>query len=375
MYDALGKGDHEGGTTRSRTGAEVTQRERTLVTPFWVRLASETSFSAGWLLLAFPAVLYPLYLALEALFGRGLAAATDFRGDFESRLVLFWITALGYIVMMGVYVARGTFRDFEALRPALAGGEAAYANLREQLIQFDRRRLWIGGLVGLATYCVGAELVVERWTRVAAGEWCLAGIFIVAAASTHYIIAGRLAVYLIESARLYSRTGERQVTVDLLDLAPLSPLTHHGLRFVLLFSIIAAAVMIVLTVRNPFVFDSFMTAAFLALLWPVPMAVAVLVLPVRGLRRQIRLRKAEELARVREEIRRNRELAAESGAESAEAGAKLPGLLAYMKQIESVREWPFDAPTLTRFFLYVAIPIGSWIGGALVERLLGAALD
>ena len=46
-----------------------------------------------------------------------------------------------------------------------------------------------------------------------------------------------------------------------------------------------------------------------------------------------------------------------------------------MKQIKSVREWPFDAPTLTRFFLYVAIPLGSWIGGALVERLLGAALD
>jgi predicted MFS family arabinose efflux permease len=29
----------------------------------------------------------------------------------------------------------------------------------------------------------------------------------------------------------------------------------------------------------------------------------------------------------------------------------------------------FDAPTLTRFFLYIAIPLGSWIGGALVERL------
>ena len=57
------------------------------------------------------------------------------------------------------------------------------------------------------------------------------------------------------------------------------------------------------------------------------------------------------------------------------AGAKLPGLLAYKHEIESVREWPFDAPTLTRFFLYVAIPLGSWIGGALVERLLGVALD
>jgi len=259
------------------------ERERPLLTPFWVRIASETSLSPGWLLIAFPAVLYPIYLALEALFGRGLAAATDFPGDFESRLVPFWITALGYIIMMGTYVARGTFRDLEALRPVLAGGEAAYANLREQLTQFERRRLWIGGLVGLAFYCVGAELVVERWTRVTAGEWSLPAIFIVAAASANYIIAGQLTVYLIDSARLYSRTGERHVTVDLLDLVPLSPLTHHGLRFVLLFSILAAAVMVVLTVRNPFAFDSFMTVALMTLLLPVPMAIAILVLPVRGL--------------------------------------------------------------------------------------------
>jgi hypothetical protein len=107
----------------------------------------------------------------------------------------------------------------------------------------------------------------------------------------------------------------------------------------------------------------------------LPPAAAAFLLPVRGLRRQIRARKAEELARLREDIRRNRELAAEPGTESAEAGARLPGLLAYEKRIESVREWPFDAPTLTRFFLYVAIPLGSWVGGALVERLLGAALD
>ena len=105
------------------------------------------------------------------------------------------------------------------------------------------------------------------------------------------------------------------------------------------------------------------------------MAAVVFVLPLRGLRRQIRARKAEELAQVREDIRLSRELAATSGPESGPAGAKLPGLIAYMNQIESVREWPFDAPTLTRFFLYVAIPLGSWVGGALVERLLGAALD
>ena len=90
------------------------QREPALVTPFWVRIATETSVSPGWLLIAFPAVLYPTYLALEALFGRGLAAAMDFGGDYEARILPFWATLLGYSSMMGVYVARGALRDLDA---------------------------------------------------------------------------------------------------------------------------------------------------------------------------------------------------------------------------------------------------------------------
>jgi hypothetical protein len=57
------------------------------------------------------------------------------------------------------------------------------------------------------------------------------------------------------------------------------------------------------------------------------------------------------------------------------AGLGLSDLLAYRSLLESVREWPFDAPTMLRFALYLAIPLGSWLGGAFVERLLGAALD
>jgi hypothetical protein len=77
----------------------VSQREPALVTPFWVRIATETSLSPGWLLIAFPAVLYPTYLLLEVLFGRGLAAAMDFGGDYETRMVLLWATVLGYVSM------------------------------------------------------------------------------------------------------------------------------------------------------------------------------------------------------------------------------------------------------------------------------------
>ena len=122
-------------------------------------------------------------------------------------------------------------------------------------------------------------------------------------------------------------------------------------------------------------------------MWPAPVSAPIFHSPypvnldLRGRRvlvvggGPVGARKAEGLAKIREDIRVDHDLVAQRGPESAEASTRLPGLLAFEKRIESVREWPFDAPTLTRFFLYVAIPLGSWVGGALVERLLGAVLD
>jgi hypothetical protein len=353
----------------------MAQREPTRVTPFWVRIATEASLSPGWLLIAIPGVLYPTYLALEALFGRGLAAATDIEGDYEARVLLSVVVGLGYLSMMCTYVARGTSRDLEALRPVLREGNAAYAGLREHLTRFDRRHLWIGALGGLVIFSVLQETSFSRWTRLVAGEWSFRDPCSVVIFMALWTVGGRMAAYLIDTSRLYSRIGERQIKVDLLDLGSVSHLTRHGLRIVLLFTICTAVAVIFFTLFVQSVATVFTVGMMVTSFCTLAVATAAFVLPVRGLRRQIRARKAEKLAQLRDEIRHNEELMAGSGTQAAEAGAKMPGLLAYMNQIESVREWPFDAPTLTRFFLYVAIPLGSWVGGALVERLLGAALD
>jgi hypothetical protein len=56
------------------------------------------------------------------------------------------------------------------------------------------------------------------------------------------------------------------------------------------------------------------------------------------------------------------------------AAAELEGLLAWEQRISEVREWPFDVSTLARFGALLALAIGSWLGGAVVERALGMAL-
>ena len=43
--------------------------------------------------------------------------------------------------------------------------------------------------------------------------------------------------------------------------------------------------------------------------------------------------------------------------------------------IEDLRNWPFESSTLIRFTLYLLIPLGSWLGGAFVERGLDLILS
>ena len=54
--------------------------------------------------------------------------------------------------------------------------------------------------------------------------------------------------------------------------------------------------------------------------------------------------------------------------------AEVIGSLAYEARIEAVREWPFDVPTLVRFAAFLLLPLGSWLGGALVERVVSGIL-
>ena len=99
-----------------------------------------------------------------------------------------------------------------------------------------------------------------------------------------------------------------------------------------------------------------------------------IVLPVRGVHRAIRAAKDAELLAVRAAIARVRDAAVEGGAATTDDPLRLSGLLAYEARIADVGEWPFDAGTFARFSLFVALPLGSWIAGALVERALSYLL-
>ncbi len=97
---------------------------------------------------------------------------------------------------------------------------------------------------------------------------------------------------------------------------------------------------------------------FIVLAW------AGLMLPLRGIRKEIKTAKEKELDWCRLALKTARdELKTDAGGQRS-----IAELAAYRRIIENLRNWPFDNPTLVRFSLYLLIPLGSWLGGAFVER-------
>ena len=155
--------------------------------------------------------------------------------------------------------------------------------------------------------------------------------------------------------------------IDLLNLEDLYAMGRNGLRTALVWLITIAI-------------GGFLYLSGGAGLWSIlplfaialGIGLVVLLRPAREVRSLIRAVKREELAQLEPLLRQARDDTLK-GDESTQG--RLTDLLAYQSRVESTPEWPFDTSTLLRFGLYLMIPIGSMVGGALVERVVDMVLD
>ena len=95
-----------------------------------------------------------------------------------------------------------------------------------------------------------------------------------------------------------------------------------------------------------------------------------LLQPLRGVRDRIRATKRMELAWCRERLR-----SARSDLAAGQVRGDLQELVTWESRIESINEWQIDPSTFTRFAFYLLIPLGSWAGAAVVERVIDAVLE
>ncbi|UCE85533.1 MAG: hypothetical protein JSU66_14520 [Deltaproteobacteria bacterium] len=265
---------------------------------------------------------------------------------------------LGYTLILTPLVLRSARRRIAQLRPILRGGPAAVEAAVVVVLAPPRLGRLVAGLVGAAVLLLlGFDIAIE-------GLGPFPPIAILWLSLFGWLI-GRALFANLHVARSLSRLGERELAIDLLDLRPLAPLVQWGLRTVLCWTIWFALMALFWIGPGP---KYWLNALGLLPLFAI--AFGALFVPVRGVHRRIAEAKNRQLERLREEIR-----SALDAPSSADDPARLANLVAYQSLVERVREWPFDVSTLVRFGLYMTLGVGSWVGAALVEKLLGAALD
>ena len=311
-----------------------------------------------------------VFLAISWAFGgiatvrAGEAGLWEYR---EARLGILVALLAGYLPTARRYVALGAEKNLADLLPLLDPPSREPDAAQRRVGLLDARAVRKAGFLGILIVPITA-LSIDRdpalflqleyygaeqgfaWIVGAWMGWSL-GVFVYAT---------------LAYARRFSDLAGQVERIDLLDLRTLAPFTRQGLRSALLWLVLLSLVSL-----NAVDLIWFSTIAVIALVG----GTAALILPVRGIHLRLRQARRAELERVHAAIRGDP--GALSGSLISKHGAALglSDLLAYRSFLESVREWPFDAPTMLRFALYLAIPLGSWLGGAFVERLLGAALD
>ncbi len=158
----------------------------------------------------------------------------------------------------------------------------------------------------------------------------------------------------------------QQVQVDLLDPAPLKPFATMALNRALRWSLILTALALILLGTGV----STLLMAPLILAW-LFVAVQAFLRPMRGVHLRLVAEKQAALSRLNRQIEQAR-----GAMEAGDAGeaARIQGLIAYRGLILEAKEWPYDVGTLARLLFYLAIPVGGWVGGALVEQIIDSLL-
>ena len=180
-----------------------------------------------------------------------------------------------------------------------------------------------------------------------------------------FALLGVLALWGVRSAAFYSSISRRYGRVRLLEPESLGLFARRGLRLALYwFGGSALALLLVFQSRG-----QELVLGLIGL--TVAIGLVSLILPSLGIHQRVVETKNAELARVRGEIESR--LTALRGGDRG-AATELPALLAWEARVSAAREWPLGGRVLIRFALLVLLPLGSWLGGALVERLVDGLL-
>lgn len=261
---------------------------------------------------------------------------------------------LGYLPVAMYYLMRWTTGHFDGLVRRFA--------LDHEPLLFPRSFAnWIGAVGSLATCLLFLNIpsnslpLLTPWIWPAEFTFPFVGLVFLGWLNFRFMFL------LVWAALAISRTARQVSHIDLFDTSGVKPYAQQGVRTSLL-------AVISLSISSNLWLDpsSPAIASGTTVVLLIVATVLALLLPAWGIHLRIKVTKQSELKQIRKAIALRRD----PDTRSVDDAQQLRADLALERRLLEISEWPFDAGTYGRVILYIMLGLGSWVGAALVERLL-----
>jgi len=284
-------------------------------------------------------------------------------GNRDFRLGLTITALAAYTPASRYYLLRAAARNRAALRRALGpSAEPALA------VHAPWLPGWVAWLFVLAAPAVGLTIDRDPGLYFRSGYWAVGNAWSWSLGLFAAWCLGRSVVATLGVSREFSAIAAALPQVDLLDRRWLAPFASQALFSSLLW-LLVPAVWAVNLVDAPF-----LRVVPAITLVCVAVGTAALLLPTRGVRRRLVEAKERELAATHAALRGEDDALDDSLLAGRLDRPSVADLVAWARYVAEQSTSPFTQASRLRFVLYLALPLGSWLGGALVdwgvERLL-----
>ena len=361
---------------RDRLGVAVLANERSDASGTLAladRLYDRIPLSPFWTGALVAAALLAVLIAIAAATGdlaKLFAREETWWNNRDARVTVLLTVLFAYLPLARRAVVRGARANLAALRGSIAWGPDGFEAALRALPRASRRARIAAGSLGVLAVPLTA-LLIDRDPGLyfRSGYWGAGQVWEFGFGAMLAWMAGTLFHAISVEGRRLSALAHAIPSIDLLDRSAFAPFARQGLLSSLPGLILLSVLALNLGDRGWLWATGVLGA--LALAWTT----AVVLLPMRGVHQRLRRAKRDELVRVNAAIRGDEAALVGTTIARRAASAGLADLIEYRRLVEAVPEWPLDPGLRARFLLYVALPLGSWLGGAFVERLIDAALS
>jgi hypothetical protein len=347
-------------------------RQASAISPDWlVRQFEASKIAPAWLGLGV-AIAYPTFVSIVYAISNAThgAAPVPYGPSNLAANIMVNGALLGILLAGGAYLHLGAISDLHQLRPLLPGDDDDFTDLLCDLPNLSRQTRWlatIAGACGGYTVATFDPILREVYSNISHADPRYL-VYLVQNAVFGGLLL-RLSATEVHLTRAYVRLGER-IEVDLLDLSRVLVFARKGLRSVVI------GVLFYMAFSLFWVLDSAGENNVILSGVGLVLVIGFLIAPTLGIHRSIKAAKMTELALLSEAIRAERAIVlAPRRGDAPPEDSRLGNLVQYQAFIASLREWPFDLSIVSRSILLIVLGAGSWLGGAVVERMLNVFLD